>query len=277
MVGFYTPHTLDEALELLANRSLLPLSGGTDVVTRFHSDHDLIPLSFPKDIIYVGALNELKKIEIKDNKVVIGGASTIADILRSSLVPEYIKRPLRDLASPPIREMATMGGNICNASPVADSLPMLFALDAEVNLVKKKGSRAIKIRDFIVGPGKTLRREDELLYSVMIPIRNNVAFYWRKIATRGANSISKATLYGCDNNSGGVITDLSLSFGGLSATPVYLDESQERIFLRERDYGKLYAELSKRFAPIDDERSTKDYKFYIAKEMFFEMGKELKL
>ena len=104
--------------------------------------------SFRKDIMLIGHLSELKGISVSADAAHIGAASTLADILAEPLLPEYVKLPIAGIGSPAIRNIATIGGNICNASPAGDSLCMLYALDAVLVIASAKGSRECPITGF---------------------------------------------------------------------------------------------------------------------------------
>ena len=125
MAGTFQPINLKDALEFLHSQNSLVLAGGTDfMLKRARMTREDRP------VLCVGHLEELHQIKISGQELRIGAACTLTQLLQSPLLPEYLKRPIAGMASPAIRNIATIGGNICNASPAGDALPMLYALDA---------------------------------------------------------------------------------------------------------------------------------------------------
>ena len=136
MVEGYSPSTFEEALKILNEKDVIIYAGGTDLMVKNKNTTSLLP-KFNKDLLYVGNLNELKEIKEDENKIKIGAACTLSSLLRVERIPEVLKEAIRHIASPAIRNMGTIGGNICNASPAGDTLPILYALDAKLKLISK--------------------------------------------------------------------------------------------------------------------------------------------
>lgn len=193
MVESYVPKTLEEALNIRSKEATIILAGGTDLmVSHFISSNTIIKFDLP--VLHLRCVNELKKIEVFEDKIIIGSATTFNDIIQSEYIPLLLKEASLHIAGPPIRNMATIGGNICNASPSADSLPPLYVMNASVTLKSKSGERNVLIKDFITGVGKTSIKDDEILTSIVIPKEKYEYEYYRKVGTRRANALSKLAM-----------------------------------------------------------------------------------
>ena len=188
------------------------------------------------------------------------------------MVPDYIKLPIRQLASPAIRNMGTLAGNLCNASASGDSLPMLYALDAEVTLASTAGMRKLPVGQFITFAKQTLLQPDELVTELTIPLSDYTVSYYRKIGGRQVNAISKASFYAVAIKKDGIIEDVRIAFGSVAPTAVR-DRACEAILIGAAEteldakietLRTLYGEL---LAPLDDTRSTADYRRYVSLQL----------
>lgn len=184
------PQTLPEALDMLADApEAMPLAGGTNLIPDIRSGRNR-----PAVLVNVAALDELRGIRRDDGHIVVGGGATIAQLLRDPLIAVH-GAPLAEaaavLASPLVRNRATLAGNLVDGSPAADTAPPLLALDAEVELSNREKSRWLPLDEFLLGVRRTARRPDELLTAVRWPIpapNSKAAFY--KIGLRQADAIS---------------------------------------------------------------------------------------
>ena len=162
-------HTIEEALELLsAHEDAIPVAGGTDVMIRVRERK--IKQAF---LVSVLAIDELKQITLDpDGTIRIGAGCSFTQITEDPLILEKVPMlaaACRQVGSPQIRNVATIGGNICNGAVSADSAGPLLALDAKLVLRSKDGTRTVPLREFYTGPGKTVRKPDELLTEIRIP------------------------------------------------------------------------------------------------------------
>lgn len=280
MVKVYRPENLQEALAIRQQEQALPLAGGTDLMVRHRSWSGVVP-TFSRPLLLMGHLPELRHIKIDGDCATIGAAATLNEILHHPEIDSHIKRPLSEMASPAIRNMATLGGNICNASPAGDSLPMLFAMDAVLTLQSVSGYRQLAVEQFITAPGSNSLANDEILTSITIPVSDYNLAYYRKIGTRKANAISKLSFYGVATVRQGRIEDVRISLGAVGPTPVRSRAAEALI--REASPGELperaeaVRELYRSLVnPIDDVRSTRTYRlntamrlldFFILKEL----------
>jgi CO/xanthine dehydrogenase FAD-binding subunit len=162
---YFRPRTLHDAVHNLAAYGGQILSGGTDFFPA------LGERTVSSPVVDVSGIAELRGISIESDYVRIGGLTTWSDVLRTPLPRcfDALKGAAREVGSVQIQNRGTVAGNLCNASPAADGVPPLLALDAEVELVSRTGARRLRLEDFIIGNRKTARRPDEMLANVIIP------------------------------------------------------------------------------------------------------------
>ena len=184
---------INEALDFRASNDSVIFAGGTDLMIEHLRGSNLIA-KFDKPILFINDIDELKGIKEDENNIIIGALTTFDEIIKSDLTPQVLKDSASGIAGPPIRNIATIGGNICNASPSADSLPSLYAMDAVLILKSKNSQREVKIKDFITGVSKTILKNDEILTHIIIPKKDYKYSFYRKIGTRKANALSKLAI-----------------------------------------------------------------------------------
>ncbi len=185
------PETLPEALDMLTGAGAMPIAGGTNVIADLRAEKH-----HPKALVDLSRLAELRGIRRENGHLVIGGGTTITELLHEPLIAQHapaLVQTARVFANPLIRNRATVGGNLVDASPAADTAPPLLTLDAEVELTSAAGARRVPLADFLVGVRRTLRRPDELLTEVRFPAatddgRRTTAFH--KVGLRKADAIS---------------------------------------------------------------------------------------
>jgi xanthine dehydrogenase FAD-binding subunit len=260
--------TLDEALKALAASPFTPVAGGTDLMVRRRPWQGTVP-HFDAPPLFVGRIPELVQIKKEEGSLVIGSAVTLADVMSRSEVPGVLRGAVSHMASPAIRNMGTLGGNICNASPAGDSLPPLYALGASVCLQSSSGRREMPLSAFITGPGKTARRPDELLVSVKIPLGPFDRVFYRKVGARKADAISKLSIACLAQTEGGVLCDLRITLGAVGPTVVRLEAAERSLAGRSlKELARNPCEVSSLYTeavrPIDDQRSTAVYRKKVA-------------
>jgi len=261
MVTLLPVGTLKEALAERKTHHATILNGATDLMIRDPNKLTVFDRS-STPIIALSQIDELRHIDVDDRTIQIGSAVTIDEILRDPRIDETIKLPLRSIGSPAIRTMATLGGNICNASPAGDSLPMLYALDARVVLASADAfPREISIAEFLVGVRKTSLRDDEILTRIIIPNDSFTAFSFRKVGQRKANAISKCSFYGALKKEKDLMIDLRIAFGAVGTT-VIRDRQLELELLQTspRSIDAWVESYDRLLRPIDDLRSTSVYR-----------------
>ena len=165
MVKHHIPQTLKDALKVLNATDCYIMAGGTDLMVMKHQRSGLLP-NFDKDVCYIANLKELQYITEDENGLHIGAGTKFVDIENSIIVPDLLKQIISEIASPNIRNMATMAGNVANASPAGDSIVGLYLLDAKIELVSVKGSKLVPIENFVLGVRKIKRKSNELIKEI---------------------------------------------------------------------------------------------------------------
>ncbi len=209
----YIPRTLDEALELRKNTGAIPLAGGTDLMVQHKKGIGCVP-SFPAPIMIISNLKELKGItRDADGTVVIGALTTASEIAESELVPYLVRTAASRMGAVALRNQATIGGNIGNASPKGDLPQPLILLDAEVILRSVDGERKMLLDKFITGSKRTELSSDEIITAIRIPVVPSTHLFYHKVGTRRANAISKLSLSCLALVEDGVVKDFRASSG----------------------------------------------------------------
>ena len=269
MVNFYYPESLEEALELKASKKVIPLAGGTDLMVRYENWSSL-PASFPGSVMAVGHLKELQYIREEDGFLCIGGGLPLNEVLEYKGLPECLVLAVDGIAAPALRNLATLAGNIQNASPAADSLPPLILMDASVRLISESGSRDMSVRDFVTAPGRTALADNELIESVRIPLdyvkdEGEGMLSYRKVGTRKANALSKLSVCLWSKTEDGRISDIRMTLGAVAAVIVRLPEAEKAlrgVALSELEeaWKAVRPQYEEAIRPIDDQRSTAFYR-----------------
>lgn len=225
----YIPSALSEALQLRAGTGARPLAGGTDMMVQAKRGIGLAP-EFPYPVMIISGLDELKGIKAReDGTVEIGALSTPAEIAASPLVPWHVRMAAAGMGAVALRNSATIGGNIGNASPKGDLPQPLILLDAEVILVSMHGEKKMLLDDFILGSKKTALRDDELIKSILIPPHSFTYSYYRKIGMRRANAISKLSLSAAAVVKDGEIVDFRAASGAAGPKVIRSHEAEAMI------------------------------------------------
>jgi CO/xanthine dehydrogenase FAD-binding subunit len=258
----YRPETLLELLDLMAEKDLIPFAGGTDLMVQ---NAGVAGPEFKKDVVFLGHLEELKGIKKVGKDLVIGAGATLSEIERCDDVPTLLKQAVSLIAAPALRNRGTMGGNVCNASPAGDSIPPLYALDATFKLVSRKGERVVKAETFFKGPGRTDRKQDEILKEIIVPLKEWNVTKYRKVGTRAANALTKCSITAAARTKGGRIDDLSIAFGAVGPVIVRDRELEKTLIgMKICDVPQVIESTIKDYStiiiPIDDQRSTAVYR-----------------
>lgn len=269
-----TPQTLPEALEMLAEGApdVVPLAGGTNVIVGLREGHYR-----PKVLMDVSRLSELRGVRRENDHVVVGGGTTIAELLTDPLIVEH-GAPLREAAAahgnPLVRNRATVAGNLVDASPAADAAPPLLVLDAEVELVSQAGTRRVPLEEFIVGVNETLLGPRELLVAIRWPVpppHSAGGFY--KIGLRKGTAcavVNAAVMIECDVGAGlapARCRQARIALGAVAPAPIraYAAEDSLRGQPLTAEVIAQAARLSAEAThPIDDVRGSAAYRRRIA-------------
>jgi CO/xanthine dehydrogenase FAD-binding subunit len=237
------------------------LSGGTDLFPPL-SDR---PLTGP--VIDISALREIAGIRHTDSHVIIGGRTSWTEIVKSPLSRGFdgLKAAAREVGSVQIQNQGTIAGNICNASPAADGVAALMALDAEVTLASRNASRSLPLTDFVLGNRKTLRHPDEILTSVQIPRRlENAASSFLKLGSRRYLVISIVMVAAnLVTDSQGMIREALICVGSCSPKALRLTELERALVglaARKNVLSTVLRDEHFQLSPIDDVRGTAAYR-----------------
>lgn len=264
-IEYHRPGSLAEALDLLAHYAPngKPLAGGTVLMVDLREGYHA-----GKHLIDTGCLQELRGIEARDGIVKVGGGTTITELYEHPLIAKtapMLREVAAVFANPLVRNRATLGGNVADGHPAADTLPTLLALDAEVELANFRESRWIDLEEFMAHESYVAMDPDELIVSVRWPLpgeRSAQGFV--KNALRKADAItvmSAAVLVEVDES--GVCQKARIALGAVAARPIRIHTAEGALLGRPlsresiREAAKLAAEAAR---PIDDIRGTAVYR-----------------
>jgi xanthine dehydrogenase FAD-binding subunit len=263
-VIYLRPRSLHQAALDLAEwgeRSRI-LAGGTDLLIAMRRE-----TVQPKAIVDITCLDELRGIHQQDGLITIGAMTTHGEIQHNRelahLAPLLVKA-CGEIGSVQIRNLGTIGGNLINASPAGDTIPALFVLDAEIYLYSTQGDRWVKVVDFFLAPGKTIRRPDEILAGIRFsPLNGTWKTFFEKIGQRRAMRVAKVSAAGglCLENDR--IINCRLALGAVAPTVIRLKNAEEALIGDELNRDKIDKAAyiaAKACCPIDDIRSTTDYR-----------------
>ena len=255
------PRSLKAALSLLAgDPALTPIAGCTDVYVGLHFGSVK-----ERRFIDLWSLDELRGIGLEDGRLRIGALTTYSAMIASKLVTRRLPMLVaaaREVGGAQIQNRGTLGGNIANASPAGDTLPVLLAAGAEVILRSTRGQRRVPFESFYTGYRTSVRQPDELIVAVDFPAVDGRQ-WWRKVGTRRAQAISKVMMAGVRGS------DVRIAFGSVGPT-VVLARQAAAILQRGGAVADAQAALAKEITPIDDVRSTGEYRAQVAANLLAE-------
>ena len=264
---YLEPKSTEEVLSILTKygEKVKVLAGGTDLVPLMREKS-----LKPQYVVNIGNLDSYKSIN-SDNKagLCIGALTTIREIETSSILKtEYkmIPQAAAQLASIPIRNIATIGGNLCNASPAADMAPILMALSARVKLVSTAGERVVSLTDFFTGPADTVCKPDELMTEVQIAqLLPNTHGAYLKCSIKGGQELALvgvAVVITLDSG-GKTCNDVKIALGSVAPTPIRAHKAEATIKGKalNNELIREAAQLaSSEASPIDDIRGSAEYR-----------------
>lgn len=229
----FMPDTLEEALEIMDREDVIPLAGGSDLMVSGFNGTGVDP-TFSKPVMIISNLKELKGItQREDGSVVIGALSTSREIHTSELVHPLIRDAASRMGAIALRNSATIGGNIGNASPKGDTPQPLILLDSRVVLSSVNGTREMPVDEFIIAAKKTKREKNELITAVIVPPSHFTHIFFHKIGMRRSNAISKLTLSCAAEIRDGVVVDFRAS-SGAAGPKVARSRDAEMILIGKR-------------------------------------------
>jgi len=268
------PKTLSEALSRLKSEPGVwrPFAGGTDLMVVLEAGQ-LVHRRY----MSLWGLSGLNHIEVSKDQVSIGALATYSDLIADPVIaaefPNLVSAA-RETGAIAIQNRGTIGGNIANGSPAADTPPSLLVYGASLELISTSGVRTVPYSEFHTGYKKNILRPDELIHRVLIP-RTSGGFrhYYRKVGTRKAQAISKVCFAGVIRTEGARILEARMALGSVAATPVRATATEALLRGREVStalVAEAQASLSREISPIDDIRSNREYRLKVAANLLSE-------
>jgi CO/xanthine dehydrogenase FAD-binding subunit len=243
--------TVRDALGSLHDEDRAPIAGATDL---------FVALNFgtltPRRFVDIWRVDELRRIAVNADTLVIGALVTYTDLIRSPIIAARLPMLIeasRLIGGPQIQNRGTIGGNIANASPAGDSLPILAAVDATVVLRSTVGERRVPFNEFYTGYRASVRRPDELIVAVEIPAVHGRQWF-RKVGTRAAQAISKVVIAGVRDG-----RSARIALGSVAPTVVRARHTEEALG-NGATIDDAVEVLRREIVPIDDIRSTAEYR-----------------
>ncbi|HEY5922519.1 MAG TPA: FAD binding domain-containing protein [Kofleriaceae bacterium] len=268
MTDYARPRDLQEALDLRAQHpDWMMLAGGTDLMV--NANHR----PAPPGILDLWRLADLGGIVAAPDRVTIGAGATWYEVENDPAILERwlpLALAAREIGALQIQARATLGGNVGNSSPVGDSLPVLLALDAELELASVRGKRRVAYKDFCTGYKKTVLAPDELIVSATLPAPNaRTRTTWRKVGTRRAQSISKVMGSAAIELDAGIVVSARVALGAVADRPIRVAAVENAVKGLSPAHAADAARAALRSAikPIDDVRSTASYRLEVAENL----------
>ena len=263
-----SPANLTETLDLVARAdgAWRPFAGGTDLMVLLEAGK--LP---HKHYVNIWHLPELRGIEVLDDQVTLGALTTYTEVQNHPVLQSefpMLCEAARETGGIAIQNRGTLGGNIVNASPAADSPPALLAYDAELELISKAGTRRVPYSKFHGGYKQMDIRADELLRAIRLPrATEGLTHYYRKVGTRKAQAISKICFAGAGRITDGNVTHLRIALGSVAPIPLRCFETERALLGQQLTSDSIDAAASvfaKEVSPIDDIRSTRAYRLQVS-------------
>ena len=260
--NYYSPSSLSEAFRLMktSEGKAKLMAGGTDLLVKMKKR-----AVSPEVVIDLNNMTELSYIEVRDGQLHIGGLTTLADIGESPLVKEKasaLAEAISVLAAPQIRNRATIAGNLCNASPAADTACPLLALDSSVKLQCPDGERTVPLAQFFLGPEQTVIKSDELMVEVIIPLQEGSSTFI-KLGRRKAFTLSVASASAFARVDKGKFEEVRVALGAVAPTPLRVDKVEDALRGREaneENIEKAAQRVKEQCCPITDVRASAEYR-----------------
>jgi xanthine dehydrogenase FAD-binding subunit len=260
---YLAPASLDDALAALAGGNATILAGGTDLMPQSNAGK----VKFRPILLNIRRLPELRTVDIAQGRITIGALTTINELKDNPVIAKAVPllaEAADHFASDQVRNMGTIGGNVANASPAGDTLVPLLVLDAEVELASASGRRSVPMTEFFTGPGRTMRRADELITGFSIPLpRLRTVSRFVKFGTRPALDISAVSIGFAATLEGGRLSDVRVAFGAVGPTPLRGRATEavlEGAALDAATIAKAAATARDEVKPIDDLRASAWYR-----------------
>jgi CO/xanthine dehydrogenase FAD-binding subunit len=276
-----SPASLGEALDLLARDegAWQPFAGGTDLMVLLEAGK--LP---HKNYVNIWNLPELRGIEVTDAHVTLGALTTYTEVQDHNVLREefpMLCQAAKETGGIAIQNRGTLGGNIVNASPAADSPPALLAYDAELELVSQKGLRRIPYSNFHTGYKQMNLRPGELLRRIRLSrATQKLTHYYRKVGTRKAQAISKTCFAAVGRVADARVVEVRIALGSVAPIPLRCVQTESALRNKPIDAESLAAAraaLAAEISPIDDLRSTRNYRLKVSLNLLEDFLQKLQL
>ena len=276
-----TPKTLGEALEVLArdDGAWQPFAGGTDLMVLLEAGK-----LARKNYVNIWNLAELRGIEVTNTHVTLGALTTYTEVQEHAILKTefpMLCQAAKETGGIAIQNRGTLGGNIVNASPAADSPPALLAYDAELEFVSQEGSRRIPYEDFHSGYKQMNLKPGELLRGIRLPrATQELTHYYRKVGTRKAQAISKTCFAAVGRVTDDRVVEVRIALGSVAPIPLRCVQTESKLRDKAVDADSLAAAraaLAAEISPIDDLRSTRNYRLRVSLNLLEDFLQKLRL
>lgn len=257
---YLRPLTVAEALRALAAQPLTVLAGGTD----FYAARANQPIT--ESLLDVSAISELQQLGDKGDHWRIGAGVTWSQVVRTALPAQFhgLQAAAREIGGVQVQNKGTLVGNICNASPAADGIPALLALEAQVELSSLTGTRTMALEEFVIGARRTVRRPDEMVTALMVPKRERARSSFLKLGNRRYLVISIAMVaVVLDLNDTGLIARAAIAVGSCTAVALRLHALEGKLCGQAAVAGlsaRVEAADLEGLTPLDDVRGSAAYR-----------------
>lgn len=266
-MDFIKPENLKELLDAIdAHPDYLILAGGTDICVLLNSNQ-----IDPDGIISIWGINELRGIKEEKNHISIGALTTHTEIANHPAIKKHLPALImscKQIGARQIQNRGTIGGNIINASPAGDTLPVLLAAEAIIGVQSRNSKKEIPFEKLYTGYRQTSLKDNEIITSIKIPkFSKNYKSHFIKIGTRKAQSISKVMGGLVTQINNGKINEIKIALGCVGPTPLRLKKTEKFLYgkkLNEKNIREAALIASKEVTPITDIRSTEKYRKHIS-------------
>jgi len=261
---YFRPKNLEETLNLLDKygEQAKLLAGGTDLIVKMKDR-----VIEPKYIIDLSNLKELRFISKENSVIKVGALTTLREIETSPIIRKHVhvlSHAVEKMASWQIRNLGTIGGNLCNASPAADTAPPLLILEAKLKLNSSEGERIVPVEQFFTGPGETILKNNELLTEIQIPVvPDNSSAVFLKLGRRVAHTLSIVSVATLAIVEDGVFKDVRIALGSVAPTPIRARKTENKFRglpatedVIEENCSCVVQDIS----PISDVRASAEYR-----------------
>ena len=268
-LNYVSPQSIDEAISILAaeGASARVFAGGTDLLVQIHEE-----IIEPKMLVDIKNIPETRQVIFEEDFIIIGAAITGAELGENEKIKMAwpgVVEAVELIGSYQIQGRATIGGNLCNASPAADSIPALVAADALIQVAGPEGKRSVPAQDFLVGPGTTALKQGEFVTHIKLPQRSGKTgdAYLRFIPRTEMDIAVVGAGISLTLNADGVCEDVRLALGAVAPTAILVEAAPKILIgnkLNETTLNAMSEAAKNACSPISDKRGTEEFRKNVA-------------